>query len=681
MATITINGNSLDPVSQQTEFESLGLESVDASASDYILLQTKTPLSKEQRTELAGKQVTILEYVPDDSYIAYYPPKDLTPIKQLPFVVWAGVYPKQVKVEPVLRPQHPGGTVARVANALNSPAASSLLDHQPKAVEVVLHSNADADAARKEIATAVGLDPSSIKLDGRKFRLTVSQSRLDQLAQVDAVRHIEEYSGQKLYNNVALQLLGATTVQAAPPGFEGSGELVAVCDTGLDTGDPIHIHPAFTGRVRKLYPLARSIANDPHGHGTHVSGSVLGDGILPDGTQIRGTAPKAQLVLQSVLNSNGGLALPPDLNDLFATPYTDDGVRVHSNSWGDTIPDASYSQQSREVDEFVWAHRDCVICFAAGNAGADTGATGKIAPGSVGAPGTAKNCITVGASESLRPENLTTYHALSQVKFPVNPIASDKIADNPEGLAAFSGRGPTRDHRIKPDIVAPGCTILSAKSSLIGISSVWGNSPDPNLYMFDAGTSMATPLVAGCAAVVRESFRVRSGVNPSAALVKAMLVNGAVPLQGQYVPPEVTSVPNENEGFGRINLARSLAAAPGDSSLSFWDEGSALDVGDERTETFTVPQGAKSLRVTLVWTDSPGEALQNDLDLVIQSVRNNITTERHGNMPPGVTDFDRTNNVEQIIWEGITPGDVTITVRAFRITVNPQSYALVARVF
>jgi serine protease AprX len=681
MATITINGNSLDPVSQQTEFQSLGLESVDASASDYILFQTKAPLSKEQKTELAGKQATILEYVPDDSYIAYYPPKDLTPIKQLPFVVWAGVYPKQVKVEPVLRPQPPGGTAARVANALTSLAASSPLDHQPKTVEVVLHANAEPDAARKEIAKAVGLDPSSITLDGRKFRLTVSQSRLDQLAQVDAVRHIEEYSGQKLYNNVALQLLGATTVHAAVPGFEGSGELVAVCDTGLDTGDPTHIHPAFTGRVRKLYPLARSIANDPHGHGTHVSGSVLGDGVLPDGTQIRGAAPKAQLVLQSVLNSNGGLALPPDLNDLFATPYTDDGARVHSNSWGDTVADASYSQQSREVDEFVWAHRDCVICFAAGNAGADTGATGKIAPGSVGAPGTAKNCITVGASESLRPENLLTYHALSQGKFPVNPIASDKIADNPQGLAAFSGRGPTRDHRIKPDVVGPGCTILSAKSSLISVTSVWGNSPDPNLYMFDAGTSMATPLVAGCAAVVRESFRVRTGVNPSAALVKAMLVNGAVPLQGQYVPPEMTSVPNENEGFGLINLARSIAAAPGDSSLSFWDEGPALDVGDERAETFTVPQGAKSLKVTLVWTDSPGEALQNDLDLVVQAVRDNTTTERHGNMPPQVTDFDRTNNVEQIIWEGITPGDVTITVRAFRITVNPQSYALVARAF
>jgi subtilisin family serine protease len=676
MATITINGNSMDPVAQKSQFQSLGLESVDSSASDYILIQTRGPLTKQQKAVLVSKNVTILEYVPDDSYIAYYPPKDLTPVKQLPFIVWAGVYPKQVKIEPVLRAQ-PGVTLGRVANALAAAPPANPLEHQPKTVEVVLHGNVKMDTARTEIAQAAGLDPSAIKLHGGKARLTVSEARLDRLAQLDCVRHIEEYSGEKLYNNVAVRLLGADTVHAGP-GFKGAGEVIAVCDTGLDTGDPTQIHPAFRGRVHKLYPLARSVASDPHGHGTHVCGSVLGDGVLADGTPIRGAAPKATLVLQSVLNGNGGLSLPSNLNDLFDTPYTDDGARVHSNSWGDVVGDGSYSQQSREVDEFVWAHRDCVICFAAGNDAADRGATGRIAPGSVGAPSTAKNCITVGASESLRPESSLTYHSLSAGKFPVNPIASDKVADNAQGIAAFSGRGPTRDHRIKPDVVGPGCTILSAKSSLIDHDSFWGDSPDPDLYMFDAGTSMATPLVAGCAAVVRESFRVRQGLNPSASLVKAMIVNGAVALQGQYLPTELAPIPNESEGFGLVNLSASLAPAAGDASRAFWDEGPELDVGDERTQTFTVPGGAKRLKVTLAWTDPPGEALQNDLDLIVEAVRPSGTTERHGNMPPDITDFDRNNNVEQVVWDDIIPGDVQITVRAFRIPVSPQSFALVA---
>jgi serine protease AprX len=284
MATITINGNSLDPVAQKTELQTFGLDSVDTSASDYILLQAKAPLTKEQKAELASKGATILEYVPDDSYIAYYPPKDLTPVKELPFLEWAGLYPKQVKIEPVLRSQPSGGTSARVVNALAVSPAVNPLEHQPKTVEVVLHRNVQPDAARNAIAKAAGLDPSAIKLDGQKARLTVSEGRLEPLAQLDVVRHIEEFSGLKLYNNVALQLLGAASVHAGVAGLEGAGEIVAVCDTGLDTGDPADIHPAFAGRVVKLYPIGRSTASDPHGHGTHVSGSVLGDGVLPDGT-------------------------------------------------------------------------------------------------------------------------------------------------------------------------------------------------------------------------------------------------------------------------------------------------------------------------------------------------------------------------------------------------------------
>src|SRR5262249_48633867 len=98
--------------------------------------------------------------------------------------------------------------------------------------------------------------------------------------------------------------------------------------------------------------------------------------------------------------------------------------------------------------------------------------------------------------------------------------------------------------------------------------------------------------------------------------------------------------------------------------------------GDEATHTFTVAPGAGGLKVTLVWTDPPGEALQNDLDLIVRDANG---TERHGNMPPASADFDRTNNVEQVVWPDITPGDVQITVRAFRIPVLAQSYALVAR--
>jgi hypothetical protein len=92
---------------------------------------------------------------------------------------------------------------------------------------------------------------------------------------------------------------------------------VAVADTGFDTGSRINVHPAFKGRVKKLYGLGRpGISDDPHGHGTHVAGSVLGDGVSATEGNIRGTAPKARLVLQSILDAQGRLGgLPNDLND------------------------------------------------------------------------------------------------------------------------------------------------------------------------------------------------------------------------------------------------------------------------------------------------------------------------------------------------------------------------------
>ena len=552
MARITINGISVDPSRQFQALSARTMISPDSSNSDYIIIQTKQPLDKLQRRELEQLGVKILEYVPENAYIAYYPGTDLQRIRALSYVSWANEYLKGFKIEPALRPEAEG---AKVLDLLSAPPSDGPMSTEPKTVEVVLHNNVSAETVRNEIAAAAGLDPAELKISNGKVRITVEPKRLDALSNVDGVRHIEEITRYKLCNNVASAILRADVVQSKTA-LEGEGEIVAVCDTGFDKGSLTDVHPAFSGRVAKLYPLGRKSASDPAGHGTHVCGSILGDGTSQqNGGAIRGTAPKAKLVVQSVLDSNGRLGgLPENLNDLFIVPYRDDSARVHSNSWGDRDGDGTYSQNSREVDEFVFNHRDCVICFAAGNDGADLSGSGTIAAGSVGAPSTAKNCITVGASENLRPTLTRTYADLDSSKFPTDPIASDLIADNPNGMAAFSSRGPTVDHRIKPDIIAPGCTILSTRSRLAAADPFWGVSNDP-LYMFDAGTSMATPLVAGCAAVVREYFRKKHQLQPSAALVKAMLINGAQAMTGQYVPSETGSVPNRSEGFGRIDLA------------------------------------------------------------------------------------------------------------------------------
>ena len=144
-----------------------------------------------------------------------------------------------------------------------------------------------------------------------------------------------------------------------------------MCDTGFDKGSLTNVHPAFANRVQKLYALGRSgKSNDPHGHGTHVAGSVLGDGHAAGHGDVKGTAPAAKLVLQSVLDSSGGLrGLPANLKKLFEQTYINDGARIHTNSWGTTRSSGRYTSYSQELDEFVWSKRDQLICFAAGNPG------------------------------------------------------------------------------------------------------------------------------------------------------------------------------------------------------------------------------------------------------------------------------------------------------------------------
>jgi hypothetical protein len=207
-------------------------------------------------------------------------------------------------------------------------------------------------------------------------------------------------------------------------------------------------------------------------------------------------------------------------------------------------------------------------------------------------------------------------------------------------------------------------------------SKGWGLSSDP-LYMFDGGTSMATPLVAGCIANVRAFLRLEHGIaKPSAALLKALIINGARDIAGQYVPTEAGPIPNNNEGFGRVDLQAVVGPYGARESVTFFDEAKKLDTGDRSEQTITVPAGATLLKATLVWTDPPGEGLQSDLDLIVTAG----ARVWHGNMPAGSNSFDRINNVEQVTWVNVPAGPVTVAVAAHRVTLGPQNFALVIRV-
>lgn len=673
MTRITINGITIDPETQEPQLAALSLSTTDTSGSNFALIQVDGPINEAQRTEFEAQHVELLEYVPENTYIARFEGDDLSAVQALSFVTWTNRYLQGFKVSTDLieTPSLEGAEYMRLAET-DDPGGQGTEE-----VDIVFHMGVQPENHVAEVSSAAGLDQTTLEVSGKKIRAIVDNSRMRAVAAIDEVRHIEKVFPTELSNDVAVTILAADVVHTGNPGFRGTGQVVAVCDTGFDTGSTKNVHPAFTGRVNNLYDRGRpGLADDPHGHGTHVAGSVLGDGNANNHGPVMGTAPSAKLVLQSVLDSSGGLSgLPADLNDLFDETYTNDDARIHTNSWGSRYTAGRYTSNSKEVDEFVWNHRDQVVCFAAGNPGRDSNSNGEIDLGSVLAPGTAKNCITVGATENYRPQQSKLWSTGTwRFRFPEDPIFSDLWADDPNGMAAFSGRGPTKDGRIRPDVVAPGTSIISAHSRKANVGNSWGVSPDP-AYCYMGGTSMATPLVAGCVAVLREALANQHGMSqPSAALIKAMIINGAVDLPGQYTPTEAGPNPNNSEGFGRVDLMRSIAICT-NTRLSFYDESQELLTDDEEHYAINVQNGV-TLKVTLVWTDYPGASLVNDLDLIVRA----NGEERHGNAAPVSTDFDRINNVEQIVWCGLDAGTVDIIVRAYRVPLYSQSFALVLRV-
>jgi len=492
------------------------LVAVSAPPSDYALVQFVGPVQPVWRAALERSGARVLDYLPDYAYVVRLLLQRRAQVAALPGVRWVGSYLPVYKVAPVL------WTVS-----------SSLT--------LTLQLFPDEDPAPVAYVSGVRVLEQAVTPWQTTLRLRAGPSALPALAALPGVRWIEPYVPPGLANDVAVGIVGAPTAWVTLT-LTGTGQTIAVADTGLDVGDS---GPTTDfGHIVATHCLGRlstCLWDDPHGHGTHVAGSALGSGALAGG-QFKGLAYGADLVVQSLYSPTlpGNLYVPPDLSLLFAPAYAD-GARVHNNSWGSPVN--RYDVYAEQADQFVWDHPDMVIVFAAGNGGIDRGADGVVDPGSLHTPATAKNVIAVGASESLRAgQGYTgTYgDSFGGADFPANPVRDDTFSNAPWGLAAFSSRGPAPDERVRPDLVAPGTNVVSARSHHPEATYPYTYSAD---YAFGSGTSQAAPLVSGAAALVRQWYATRGYTTPSAALVRATLVHGADDLSpGQYGPPVTGTV-------------------------------------------------------------------------------------------------------------------------------------------
>ena len=499
-------------------------------------------------------------------------------------------------------------------------------------------------------------------------------------------------------------------------GILGQRQIIAILDTGLDwdscyfaepngarppinTGTPLgglNSSNIDTSRRKVIaydflyscdqFPGATGCddPNDPLAfdnalHGTLAAAVAAGDShvaLSPDDAA-DGLAPGAKLIVQDGgfiggdnCSQRPGFGCPVNLTPILEQAYKQ-GARIHSNSWGDRqntpsflpAPTANYSAAARDVDAFVWSHPDMLLVFDTGNQATNTPPPASSVP----APGCAKNTIQVGGTR------YTGLHPFDDVVTP------------------FSYIGPTRDGRLKPDLVAPSY-VLSAMSD---DDVTTGNCNTSR----QSGTSWSAPSVAGAAALVRQYFTdgfyptgVATTANafvPSAALLKATLIASARSVPNNWIYnaglTPAKPAPTYEQGFGFPVLDDALYF-PGDRSRVRVADvllAQGLMQGDTATVSLRVAAGTP-LKITLVWTDPAGvprgvsdstPELVNDLDLRVTDPTG-TTLLGNDSLHPGQP--DRLNNVEVVSVGAPASGLYTISITASRLGSGPrQSYALV----
>lgn len=501
------------------------------------------------------------------------------------------------------------------------------------------------------------LDDRKLGGDLQLVFVAPSAEMLPQLTQRQEVQWIEEVAEPSV-DACSQKNHVAGTIQSGNPGLtpiwrqeiNGRDQIIGIIDQKLINLE----HCMFMDGTRAPIGVSHRklvgfrIGNgQTDAHGTRVAGIAAGDDFQNPGlNRNRGIAFAARL-------SFDDLTIIRQIGKSMFAVLTDecrDGAKIHSNSWNDNT--RAYNGTAKDVDAFAWGNEDNLICGASANSDPIE---------RLGPPGTAKNTLCVSAG-GRHPNHLR--HADGQ-------------------------SGPTRDGRRKPEICAPGCQITSASVDR-GCSCTTPSS---------CATSWATPVIAGAAALVRQYYMegfhptgVRELTNPltpppSAALIKATLLNSTVPMIRVDGDP---GYPNGRTGWGLVKLDETLFFAGGPRNLFIKDvrNASGLDTGQSTPYSITVKGSSQALKITLVWTDPPaelyaGKALVNDLDLVVTSpdraeiYRGNTNFVGGFSQPQASLAPDDPNNVEMVIVEKPAEGAWTITVEGRAVHVGRQGYALV----
>lgn len=637
--SLIINGYALDTDTQKFN---LGERAAwpHPSPSRYAVLQVSGPVRPEWRDTLTRLGVRLDDYLPDFGYVARIEPSQWEAVRGLPFVRYLGAF------EPAFR----------VSRAVDTQRDT------PLTVNIVVHEGESLDSVAKAVDSLGG---RTLALGSHDLQASLAADHLPTLAASAAVRWIGEAQPIGPLNFQESWRIQSGIANSRPiweRGLLGQGQIIALADSGLDANHECFYDPARPqvqvveqGQTRPPDPTHRKVVNywrftgdtgDAEGHGSHVGGTLACDNAILGGSgneEGQGMAPRARLSFTDL--AVGAYFPVPSISDvtaIFENGYAD-GARIHNESWGEFQPEPKYTEMTRAIDDAMWRHKDMLVVVANGNGLR------------VGPPATAKSIVSVGA------ETLSV--------------------------------GPTLDGRIKPTLLAPG-TVISAQANA---------KPDvPHAgYIPSTGTSMAAPTVAGGLALIRQYFTdgwypagapdPARTMPPSAALLKATLLAGTTELAiGARDTEHEGHVPNNSQGWGFINLDRSLSFAGEKRRLWVADETAGLTTDQQASYNVIVTDTSEPLRLALTWTDYPAAYgslgnVTNDLDLRVQAPDGRLYL---GNVTQGLNPTasqpggraDRVNVEEGVFLPtpdlGLVTGVYTVTVSAYNAPHGPQAFAL-----
>ena len=609
----------------------------------YCLVQLTGPIYQHWVAELKQCGARVVGYIPKYALIVYANQEQLEFARTKPFIRWTGIFHPAYKIERELLDAIGHGRIT-----------------------IQLFPNEDIKQIADQISELGGeVTGLADHVLCKTIDVLTSLEHTDDIAGIPGVMWIQRWSQPVFCNNNIQWVLQTGYQSSIPPdsigrrvwheGLTGEGLVLSTSDSGIRTDHVMFHDPSCPINSPGVYPNHRKIvayklfeggAFSGGGgwyHGTFVNCTLAGNDTLLGTSTYDGMAKDARIYFIDFVDDTLNLQLPSNLTALYDTIYSGQGlgynILQHSGSWGFSNYNGAYRIQDAANDAYVWAYRDFLNLYAAGNYGL---------PYRIISPAVAKNTITVGGTG--------------------NGVWANSIWYS-------SSRGPTQDHRIKPTLMAPGTGIISA------------DGETTNGYTASSGTSFSTPATSGSVGLIRQylmaGFYPSGTENPadsikyqSAALLRAMAIVSCDPNVGSYV------VPDSNIGWGRIDLDSVLYFDGDTRKLIILDDTIGINTGQSVVDSFVVDSDIP-LRVCLAWSDTAAApnanpTLVNDLNLELAAPSG---TYYRGNQYSGGQslanpfDWDDRNVEECIRVNDPEVGTWYVSVNGQNVPFGPQSFA------